>query len=40
MPMPSKSNKAVPIRISRAWLLLAAIVRDILEMIPKGEIEQ
>src|ERR1700684_4448111 len=39
IPMPSVSNRAVPIKISRAWLRLGAIVCDIPEAIPRGDTE-
>src|SRR5690348_10094018 len=38
MPMPSMSNRAVPIRMSRAWLLPGAI--DIAVVILRGDIAQ
>src|SRR5580704_688126 len=39
IPMPSVSNRAVPIKISRAWLRLGAIVRDIPEAILRSDTE-
>ena len=34
IPIPRLSNTAVPIKISRAWLPLAVMVRGIPEAIP------